>query len=618
MKTIRLTSSDYILSYEAPQSPEKQLPVIQAFFRTKKARKYEITGPEIVFEAAPSDVPVVYPIMEKFILEKEHETAEVEIPDEIPVLDPVQSTFNYEKQQSHLGMDTVQSKSSKAAEVENDQAAHMSSGQSPSAPLGTISNKTGQILTNKVMEKDMTQFQRGSLIDQSENGADINNNLFRLDVESADLQNVKGITHKPVIMSSREFPQKSGIIIRNSKNELGVVNMIDLQEDIMPKQKIPLEAAFAVLIFDIVADFPRIKQEVQDPISLSPEVINFGEDFQQKQLDNQGEMQPSSMLLFSEKDQIAGQIGEQNEENQDSQMLGFDLQASRVELRPELKDQMESMHEKSQKGTLEESQRDSNLIESARNDMQMHFEQEQQISASHVPRTFNRPSQGSQMNNSNNQISQEESVRGENEEDDSVTLTSNDSAKFERRQLQRQLLQLAKVETSAENTQVQLSQAQAPLIISNKDLDDLDVGRFVKKVESQKTNQMMGSGMINSNNAGEYSLMDPSFNQYQNGVFNNNGDVEINTSNQRNEMNAQNFPSMAQSANKNTNNVINQDFFTVSEGERSGQNSPANNTSIEQQRLIGVEQQRVEYKSSSDRHDTDNEAEPLNNNSSPE
>ena len=47
----------------------------------------------------------------------------------------------------------------------------------------------------------------------------------------------------------------------------------------MPKQKIPLEAAFAVLIFDIVADFPRIKQEVQDPISLSPEVINFGEDF---------------------------------------------------------------------------------------------------------------------------------------------------------------------------------------------------------------------------------------------------------------------------------------------------------------------------------------------------
>lgn len=84
--------------------------------------------------------------------------------------------------------------------------------------------------------------------------------------------------------------------------------------------------------------------------------------------------------------------------------------------------------------------------------------------------------------------------------------------------------------------------------------------------------------------------MDPSFNQYQNGVFNNNGDVEINTSNQRNEMNAQNFPSMAQSANKNTNNVINQDFFTVSEGERSGQNSPANNTSIEQQRLIGVEQ----------------------------
>ena len=118
--------------------------------------------------------------------------------------------------------------------------------------------------------------------------------------------------------------------------------------------------------------------------------------------------------------------------------------------------------------------------------------------------------------------------------------------------------------------------------------------------------------MINSN-AGEYSLMDPGFNQYENGVFNNNGDerpVEIS-----NQMNNQNFQSMAQSANKNTNNnVINQDFFTVSEGERSGQNSPANNTSIEQQRLIGVEQ----YKSSSDRHDTDNEAEPLNNDGSPE
>ena len=85
-------------------------------------------------------------------------------------------------------------------------------------------------------------------------------------------------------------------------------------------------------------------------------------------------------------------------------------------------------------------------------------------------------------------------------------------------------------------------------------------------------------------------------------------------SNQKNDNVPQNFPSIAQSANKNTNNVINQDFFTVSEGERSGQNSPANNTSIEQQRLIGVEQ----YKSSSDRHDTDNEAEPLNNNSSPE
>jgi len=55
-------------------------------------------------------------------------------------------------------------------------------------------------------------------------------------------------------------------------------------------------------------------------------------------------------------------------------------------------------------------------------------------------------------------------------------------------------------------------------------------------------------------------------------------------------MQGQNFQSMGQSVNKNTNaNVINQDFFTVSEGERSGQNSPANNTSIEQQRLIGVE-----------------------------
>ena len=80
----------------------------------------------------------------------------------------------------------------------------------------------------------MTQFQRGSIIDNSENGAEItSNNLFRLDVESNDLK--KGITHKPVIMSSREFPQKSDIIIRNSKNELGMVNMIDLQEDILPR-----------------------------------------------------------------------------------------------------------------------------------------------------------------------------------------------------------------------------------------------------------------------------------------------------------------------------------------------------------------------------------------------
>jgi len=46
-------------------------------------------------------------------------------------------------------------------------------------------------------------------------------------------------------------------------------------------------------------------------------------------------------------------------------------------------------------------------------------------------------------------------------------------------------LQLAKVDTSAaENNQIQISQQQAPPIISNKDLDDLDVGRFVKKVES--------------------------------------------------------------------------------------------------------------------------------------
>ena len=94
---------------------------------------------------------------------------------------------------------------------------------------------------------------------------------------------------------------------------------------------------------------------------------------------------------------------------------------------------------------------------------------------------FNEPSR---QDLGQNQLSQDGSVQNENEEDDSVTLTSNDSAKFERRQLQRQLLQLAKVETSAENTQIQISQQQAPPIISNKDLDDLDVGRFVKKVES--------------------------------------------------------------------------------------------------------------------------------------
>jgi len=37
------------------------------------------------------------------------------------------------------------------------------------------------------------------------------------------------------------------------------------------------------------------------------------------------------------------------------------------------------------------------------------------------------------MNNSNNQLSENESVQNENEEDDCITLTSNDSAKFERR-----------------------------------------------------------------------------------------------------------------------------------------------------------------------------------------
>lgn len=72
--------------------------------------------------------------MEKLSLEKEAETIEVEIPDELPVVNPVQSTFNYEVQQSHLGMDTVQSKSSKASkiegamETENDQAAPLSVG----------------------------------------------------------------------------------------------------------------------------------------------------------------------------------------------------------------------------------------------------------------------------------------------------------------------------------------------------------------------------------------------------------------------------------------------------------------------------------------------------------
>ena len=143
------------------------------------------------------------------------------------------------------------------------------------------------------------------------------------------------------------------------------------------------------------------------------------------------------MLLFSDKDQITGQIGAQQLDdenfapNPESQIMSFNLQASAVEMRPEMKDQMESMHEKSQKKTIEESLRDSNLIESARNDMQMHFEQEQQIGQM----KFNEPSQQDQMNNSNNRLSPDLSVQNEDVEDDSMTLTSNDSAKFERRQL---------------------------------------------------------------------------------------------------------------------------------------------------------------------------------------
>lgn len=259
-KQVRVTSYDYVLSYERPESPVKELPVTQAFFRIKKAKDYEVVGPETSYEAEPEEVPMVFPAMEKFTVEREGEEIEVEIPDEVPTLEPVVSTFNYEAQYSHLGMDTVQSKSSKAEEAEIEQAAHLSSGQSPSAPLGTISNKTGQILTNKVMEKDMTQFQKGSLIDNSENGAEFNNNLFRLDVESSNMRGLKGNTQKPVIMSSREFPQKSGINLRNSRagNVLGVVNMIDLQEEILPK-KVALETAFAVLVHDIVADFPKVK-----------------------------------------------------------------------------------------------------------------------------------------------------------------------------------------------------------------------------------------------------------------------------------------------------------------------------------------------------------------------
>ena len=118
------------------------------------------------------------------------------------------------------------------------------------------------------------------------------------------------------------------------------------------------------------------------------------------------------MLLFSDKDQITGQIGAQQLDdenfapNPESQIMSFNLQASAVEMRPEMKDQMESMHEKSQKKTIEESLRDSNLIESARNDMQMHFEQEQQIGQM----KFNEPSQQDQMNNSNNRLSPDLSV----------------------------------------------------------------------------------------------------------------------------------------------------------------------------------------------------------------
>ena len=41
-----------------------------------------------------------------------------------------------------------------------------------------------------------------------------------------------------------------------------MVNMIDLQEDILPRQKVALEAAFAVLVFDVIADFPKVKAEL--------------------------------------------------------------------------------------------------------------------------------------------------------------------------------------------------------------------------------------------------------------------------------------------------------------------------------------------------------------------
>ena len=83
------------------------MPVTQAYFRSKKLKNYDIAGPETVYEAEAEDIPIIIPIMEKFSLEKEAETIEVDYPDEIPVVNPVLSTFNYEKSHSHMGMDTV-------------------------------------------------------------------------------------------------------------------------------------------------------------------------------------------------------------------------------------------------------------------------------------------------------------------------------------------------------------------------------------------------------------------------------------------------------------------------------------------------------------------------------